>query len=109
MTEQLRRVSTRASRASIFNRYRALAQTHHSLEEKLAAESGRPAPDDQLIRRIKKRKLLVKDEMASIERLLEVINAETKLVAGSAEIIPLPLPGRGAAQIRVTGDRVPAA
>ena len=109
MTEHLRRVSSRASSASIFNRYRALAQTHHSLEEKLAAEAARPAPDDQLIRRIKKRKLLIKDEMASIERLLEAINAETQVVAGSAEIIPLPLPDRGAAQVRVVSDRVPAA
>ena len=109
MTEHLRRVSAKASSASIFNRYRALAQTHQSLEEKLEAETGRPAPDDQLIRRIKKRKLLVKDEMASIERLLEAIGARTELEADVAEIIPLPIPGRGPVGSQVTTDRVPAA
>ena len=109
MTDHLRSVSTRAPSSSIFNRYRALAQTHQSLEEKLEAEIGRPAADDQLIRRIKKRKLLVKDEMASIERLLEAINAETLLVGETAEIIPLPLPGRGDPGLGEMSDRVPVA
>ncbi|MCG8595248.1 MAG: YdcH family protein [Kiloniellales bacterium] len=109
MTEHLRRVSTRAPSASIFNRYRALAQTHQSLEEKLEAETSRPAADDQLIRRIKKRKLLIKDEMASIERLLEAINAETVLVGEAAEIIPLPLPAGGEARSGNVPERVPAA
>ncbi len=107
MTDLRCRVSTKASSTSVFNRYRALARTHRSLEEKLEAEAGRPAPDDQLIRRIKKRKLLIKDEMAGIERLLEAIGAETD--SDSAEIIPLPLPGRGAASPRATADQVPAA
>lgn len=109
MTDHLRRVSARASSASIFNRYRALARTHRSLEEKLDAETGRPAPDEHLIRRIKKRKLLVKDEMAGIERLLDAIGAERALEAEAAKIAPLSMPGRSSAKLRLVSDRVPAA
>ncbi len=107
MTDILSNASTTASGRGIFNRYRALAQTHRSLEEKLAAEGRRPAPEQQLIRQIKKRKLLSKDEMAGIERLLEAIDARTE--TETAEIIPLQAHGRRAAGQPVTRDRVPAA
>jgi hypothetical protein len=56
--------------SGIGSRYRALLMTHRSLEEKLQAEMRRPLPDAALVRRIKRRKLLVKDELAAIDRLL---------------------------------------
>jgi hypothetical protein len=49
--------------------------THRSLEEKLAAETQRPRPDAAIVQRIKRRKLALKDEMASIERLLDAMSA----------------------------------
>lgn len=109
MAERLRRVSTRASSTSVFNRYRALVQIHRSLEEKLDAETGRPAPDDQLIRRIKKRKLLIKDEMAGIERLLEAIGAESEIEADLTDVVPLPISSPGSGGLQATRDRAPAA
>ena len=109
MTDTLSNLSSKASSMGIFNRYGALAQTHRSLEEKLAAELRRSAPDNQLIRRIKKRKLLIKDEMAGIERLLEAIDAETEADIGSAEVVPLRRHGGTAHGLRETAGQVPAA
>ncbi len=109
MTDILSNLSGKATSMSIFNRYRALAQTHRSLEEKLAAELRRSAPDNQLIRRIKTRKLVIKDEMAGIERLLEAIDAETESDTGSAEIVPLRSRGGTADGLRGTAGQVPAA
>lgn len=107
MTDTLNHVATSASARGVFNHYRALAQTHRSLEEKLAAEVRRPAPDNQLIRRIKKRKLLIKDEIAGIERLLEAIDARTE--TETAEIIPLRHRGGRSAGLPGEADPVPAA
>ena len=106
MTDTLSHVSASVTTRGVFNHYRALAQTHRSLEEKLAAEVRRPAPDNQLIRRIKKRKLLIKDEMAGIERLLEAIDARTE--TETADIIPLRHHGGRAARPPATADHVPA-
>jgi hypothetical protein len=41
----------------------AMQLKHAELEEKLQIESARPAPDDDLIHRIKKQKLALKDMM----------------------------------------------
>lgn len=89
MTEHLRRVSSRASSASIRGRYEALLQTHGRLEEQLKAEMSRPGPDDDLVRQIKKRKLRIKDELAGIERLLDAIGADIGRERSPAVVIPL--------------------
>lgn len=62
--------------SGIASRYRALLLTHSSLEEKLADELKRPMPDSAIVQRIKRRKLAIKDELASIDRLLDAIGAE---------------------------------
>jgi hypothetical protein len=41
----------------------AMQLKHAELEEKLQIENARPAPDDDLIHRIKKQKLALKDMM----------------------------------------------
>lgn len=72
--------------SGLTSRYRALLLSHRSLEEKLSAEMGRPQPDAAIVRRIKRRKLSLKDEMASIERLLDVRSDSFKGVPGSAAL-----------------------
>ncbi|URW76387.1 YdcH family protein [Sphingomonas donggukensis] len=42
----------------------ALEAKHATLDEKIAAEQGRPAPDQGIIADLKKRKLRVKEELA---------------------------------------------
>lgn len=44
----------------------ALEAKHASLDQKIAEEHGRPAPDQALIADLKKRKLRLKEEMTSI-------------------------------------------
>ncbi len=58
----------------IASRYRALLLTHRSLDEKLESELRRPLPDTSTVRRLKRRKLSIKDELASINRLLEALS-----------------------------------
>ena len=62
--------------SGIASRYRALLLTHSSLEEKLSEELKRPLPDSAIVQRIKRRKLAIKDELASIDRLLDAIGAK---------------------------------
>ena len=50
------------------NRYHALNQEHQRIEASLAAEMKRPLPDAFVVQRLKKRKLLVKDKIASSRR-----------------------------------------
>jgi hypothetical protein len=47
----------------------AMQLKHAELEEQLEAENARPFPDDDLIHRIKKRKLHLKDMMSHEEAL----------------------------------------
>ena len=48
----------------IENRYDALIERHRRIEAKLAAELKRPLPDSLALQRLKREKLLVKDEIA---------------------------------------------
>jgi hypothetical protein len=43
---------------------------HHDLDESIARLAENPPPDDLLLRRLKKRKLHLKDRIASVERLI---------------------------------------
>ena len=71
--DAIRPVSTRSRNAGIGGRRQALLQLHADLGDQAEAESARPAPDVLRIRHIKKRKLLIKDEIAGIDRLLAAI------------------------------------
>ena len=64
-------------------RYEALQMTHASLEEKIEDEMQRPRPDDGLLRRLKRRKLLIKDELEAITLLMTAIGTETQSEAGA--------------------------
>ena len=44
----------------------ALEAKHANIEAKLREEMNRPAPDDSTIQQLKKRKLLIKEELAAI-------------------------------------------
>ena len=59
-------------------RFEALELTHTSLEEKIEIEMARPRPDDALLRRLKRRKLLIKDELEAIRLLMTAIGAEER-------------------------------
>ncbi len=54
-------------------RYDALLQQHSNIEQSLAAELKRPLPNNLTIQRLKRRKLLVKDEIQAWERLLDAM------------------------------------
>lgn len=44
----------------------ALETKHAGLEARLREEMARPAPDDDVVRKLKRRKLLIKEELAAI-------------------------------------------
>lgn len=48
-------------------RLSALKSQHASLENQLREELGRPLPDDNLVHSLKKQKLRIKDELASLQ------------------------------------------
>lgn len=52
------------------NRYDALIERHRRIEAELAAEMKRPLPNSLAMQRLKRRKLLIKDEIDSWERLI---------------------------------------
>lgn len=56
------------------NRYNALLQQHGSIEESLAAEMKRPMPNTLILQRLKRQKLIVKDEIQAWERLLDAMS-----------------------------------
>ncbi len=47
-----------------------LRAEHHDLDERLDRLAGSPPHDELLMRRMKKRKLQIKDRIAAIERML---------------------------------------
>ena len=51
---------------SLQDRIEALKAKHHALEEALEMEISRPRPDTAEIAKIKKQKLQIKDEIASL-------------------------------------------
>jgi hypothetical protein len=51
---------------SLQDRIEALKARHHALEEALEVENGRPRPDEAEIAKIKKQKLQIKDEIATL-------------------------------------------
>ena len=53
------------------SRLEALHVEHRDLDEVISQLSGAPPHDELLMRRLKKRKLLLKDRIALIERMLQ--------------------------------------
>ena len=58
---------------SLDTRYDALIEKHRSIEAKLADEMKRPLPDALVLQRLKRQKLLVKDDIHSWERLMAAV------------------------------------
>jgi len=56
----------RTNPMSLQDRIEALKAKHHALEEALETEISRPRPDAAEIAKIKKQKLQIKDEIASL-------------------------------------------
>ncbi len=67
----------------IENRYNALIERHRRIEAKLAAELKRPLPNSFAVQRLKREKLLVKDEIESWERLLSAVRVQPVLQSGA--------------------------
>jgi hypothetical protein len=59
-----------APKASLEAHIAALQGRHHDLEERIAREQRRPAPDASLLQTLKRRKLLIKDDMTRFEGVL---------------------------------------
>ncbi len=64
------------------DKYGALIERHRGLEAEIAAEMKRPMPDSMLLQRLKRQKLLLKDEIESWERLFSAVRAKPVLHAG---------------------------
>ena len=71
------------------SRYQALIASHRSVEEKIESEMKRPMPDSLILQRLKRRKLLLKDEIESWERLMGAVGAsEDGRVSASYSLAP---------------------
>ncbi len=53
---------------SLQERIEALKTKHHALELAIEEEIGRPSPDDLKIGRLKKQKLMIKDEFTNLSQ-----------------------------------------
>ena len=72
------------------NRYKALVYSHRSIDEKIETEMKRPNPDSLALQRLKRRKLLLKDEIEAWERLMGAVgvSADTNLdVTATSEAV----------------------
>ncbi|HRD35551.1 MAG TPA: DUF465 domain-containing protein [Rhodocyclaceae bacterium] len=56
---------------SLASRLEALRSEHRDLDEAIARLTDAPGDDELMIRRLKKRKLLLKDRIQMIERAME--------------------------------------
>ncbi len=66
----------------IENHYDALIEKHRRIEASLTAEMQRPLPDSLALQRLKRRKLILKDEIESWERLLNAVRIKPMRQAG---------------------------
>ena len=67
----------------IENHYDSLIEKHRRIEAKLAAEMKRPLPDSFIVQRLKRQKLMVRDEIESWERLMGAVRVKPVLQAGA--------------------------
>ena len=64
---------SRMEEMHIESRYEVLIEKHRSIEAKLAAELNRPLPDSFTVQRLKREKLVLKDDIASWEGLMRAV------------------------------------
>ena len=64
------------------NKYDALLEKHRSIEAELKAEMTRPLPNTLVVQRLKRKKLLIKDEIESWERLMGAVHGRPLLRPG---------------------------
>lgn len=55
---------------SLKGRVQALRRRHSELQQRIDSELSRPAPDSTILKRLKRRKLLIKDEMRRYDGVL---------------------------------------
>jgi hypothetical protein len=55
------------------SRIEALLRRHRSLDERVAAEQGRPQPDAMVLQMLKREKLRLKDEITRYEGLMRTL------------------------------------
>ena len=60
----------------IESRHDALIQKHRRIEARLAEEMKRPLPNAFAVQRLKRQKLMVKDEIQSCKRLMDAFDQE---------------------------------
>lgn len=66
----MRRMTLPDDPASLQNLLTELRVEHHDLDETLARLEENPPHDELMLRRLKKRKLQIKDRIAAVERML---------------------------------------
>lgn len=66
----MRRMTLPDDPASLQNLLTELRVEHHDLDETLARLEDNPPCDELMLRRLKKRKLQLKDRIAAVERML---------------------------------------
>ena len=64
---------SRIKKIHIENQYDVLIEKHRSIEARLAAELKRPLPDSLAVQRLKREKLVLKDEIVSWEGLMRAV------------------------------------
>jgi len=57
-------------------RYETLVKRHRNIEQKLTTELKRPMPDSSMLQRLKRQKLLIRDEIQSWELLMRAVRVE---------------------------------
>ncbi len=65
------------------NQYEVLIEKHRSIEARLAAELRRPLPDSLTVQRLKREKLVLKDEIVSWEGLMRAVRIRPVQQAGA--------------------------
>ena len=67
----------------IETQYEVLIEKHRSIEARLAAELKRPLPDSLIVLRLKREKLVLKDEIMSWEGLMRAVRVRSVQTAGA--------------------------
>ena len=70
------------------NRYDSPIKQHQRIELGLAEELKRPLPDALVLQRLKRRKLLVRDEIESWERLMGAVHGRPVPQSGKHHASP---------------------
>ncbi len=65
------------------NQYTVLVEKHRSIEARLAAELKRPLPDSLAVQRLKREKLLLKEEIVSWEGLIRAVRTRPVRQSGA--------------------------